>query len=231
MICAYTRICDMTYIVKNLYVDHMWVLTSLRSSDKHNLLSSSCDLLPSCDLMTSGPTWTYGINLILCRFKKRHFKKDVRCGHRDYLHERVSDNQQVWMKVALSLRRIRLVVLAVLITRASQSTQHGMSEPIPPVLAGSWERIPNPNHLITLSLKRSKVNLLSLTLIRIRSWRSLGFLEPVIFGNLLVSGLFIIVSRDELLNFVTPESSTYTWLPVHGAEICRKTYVEIGRRL
>ncbi|GKD27790.1 hypothetical protein Tco_1234004 [Tanacetum coccineum] len=81
------------------------------------------------------------------------------------------------------------------------------------------------------SLKRSKVNLLSLTPIRIRSWRSLGFLEPVIFGNLLVSGLFIILSRDELLNFVTPESSTYTWLPVHGAEICRKTYVEIGRRL
>ncbi|GJT02928.1 hypothetical protein Tco_0824097 [Tanacetum coccineum] len=33
--------------------------TSLRSSTKHNLLSSSCDLLPSCDLVTSGPTCSY----------------------------------------------------------------------------------------------------------------------------------------------------------------------------
>ncbi|GJU87919.1 hypothetical protein Tco_1295465 [Tanacetum coccineum] len=39
--------------------------------------------------------------------------------------------------------------LVVLITRVSQSRQYGKSEPIPPVLAGSWERIPNPNHLIT----------------------------------------------------------------------------------
>ncbi|GJS74516.1 hypothetical protein Tco_0707357 [Tanacetum coccineum] len=40
------------------------------------------------------------------------------CDHRDYLHERVSDNQQVFA-----------VVLAVLITRASQSRQHSKSEP------------------------------------------------------------------------------------------------------
>nr|GEU32289.1 retrotransposon protein, putative, unclassified [Tanacetum cinerariifolium] len=40
--------------------------------------------------------------------------------------------------------------LAVLIIVASQSRQHGKSEPIPPVLAGSWERIPKLNHLITL---------------------------------------------------------------------------------
>ncbi|GKB60571.1 hypothetical protein Tco_0916757 [Tanacetum coccineum] len=33
--------------------------TSLRSSTKHNLLSSSFDLLPSCDLVTSGPTCSY----------------------------------------------------------------------------------------------------------------------------------------------------------------------------
>nr|GEY84496.1 hypothetical protein [Tanacetum cinerariifolium] len=41
--------------------------------------------------------------------------------------------------------------LAVLITESSQSRQHGKSEPIPSVLIGSWERIPNPNHLITLN--------------------------------------------------------------------------------
>ncbi|GJU03529.1 hypothetical protein Tco_1113867 [Tanacetum coccineum] len=33
--------------------------------------------------------------------------------------------------------------LAVLITGASQSRQHGRSESIPPILAGSWEQIPN----------------------------------------------------------------------------------------
>nr|GEZ60479.1 hypothetical protein [Tanacetum cinerariifolium] len=33
--------------------------TSLRSSIKHNLLTSSCDLLPSCHLVTSGPTCSY----------------------------------------------------------------------------------------------------------------------------------------------------------------------------
>ncbi|GKA53963.1 hypothetical protein Tco_0752912 [Tanacetum coccineum] len=32
---------------------------SLRLSTKHNLLSSSCDLLPSCDLVTSGPIFSY----------------------------------------------------------------------------------------------------------------------------------------------------------------------------
>ncbi|GKB34081.1 retrovirus-related pol polyprotein from transposon TNT 1-94, partial [Tanacetum coccineum] len=40
-------------------------------------------------------------------------------------------------------------VLAVLITETSKGRQHGMSEPIPPVLAGSWEQIPILNHLIT----------------------------------------------------------------------------------
>nr|GEU32189.1 hypothetical protein [Tanacetum cinerariifolium] len=39
--------------------------------------------------------------------------------------------------------------LAVLITGASQRRQHGKSKPIPLVLAGSWERIPIPNYLIT----------------------------------------------------------------------------------
>nr|GEY91814.1 hypothetical protein [Tanacetum cinerariifolium] len=42
-----------------------------------------------------------------------------------------------------------LAALAVLVTEASQSKQHGKSEPIPPVLAGSWEQIPILNHLIT----------------------------------------------------------------------------------
>ncbi|GJV66559.1 reverse transcriptase domain-containing protein [Tanacetum coccineum] len=39
--------------------------------------------------------------------------------------------------------------LDVLVTGASQSRQHGKSESIPLVLAGSWEQIPILNHLIT----------------------------------------------------------------------------------
>nr|GEY67167.1 retrovirus-related Pol polyprotein from transposon TNT 1-94 [Tanacetum cinerariifolium] len=42
-----------------------------------------------------------------------------------------------------------LAALAVLVTGASQSRQHDKSEPIPPVMDGSWERIPILKHLIT----------------------------------------------------------------------------------
>ncbi|GKF32682.1 hypothetical protein Tco_0102480, partial [Tanacetum coccineum] len=42
----------------HLCLDMNMILNSLRSSTKHNLLSSSCDLLLSCDLLTSGPTYT-----------------------------------------------------------------------------------------------------------------------------------------------------------------------------
>nr|GEY62240.1 hypothetical protein [Tanacetum cinerariifolium] len=60
-----------------------------------------------------------------------------------------SGQETMWNKLAP--KKGFTAALAVHITGASQSRKHYKSKPIPPVLAGSWERIPNPNHLITLS--------------------------------------------------------------------------------
>ncbi|GJU58403.1 hypothetical protein Tco_1236169 [Tanacetum coccineum] len=130
------------------------------------------------------------------------------------------------------LDRVCAVALAILITGASQSRQHGKSEPVivdKEILRDDLTASMISNQQERTNAEKSKeVSMSSSNEVRVRVF---GLLEPIILGNLLVSGLFHHCYPCQTLDPVALLSHELCDLAPLHEQTCQNAYVEIGRHL